>query len=99
MPVTKTPKTPKFPKIPSSMTESAVVVDRPVKVEVVQSAKTRLSGFIDSGVDQIRQKYASARDDLDKREAREVAQFVESMCERAKTAGGDGPPPRASWFF
>jgi len=99
MPVTKVPETPKFPKIPTSMTESAVVVDRPIKVEVVQSAKTRLSGFIDAGVARIRQKYASARADLDKREAREVAQFVESMCERAKTAEDDAPPPRASWFF
>lgn len=59
----------------------AVVVE---KTEIVTNAKSRLSEYLDSEVSRIRSKYESARQDLDKREAREIAEFLESTCERVK---------------
>lgn len=55
------------------------------KKEVVKMAKNRLNEYVDAEVSRIKQKYESARSDLAKREAREIAAFLESTCERVKS--------------
>lgn len=70
------------PPPPPSFDAPGVMV---AKAEVVSNAKNRLSEYVDAEVARIRSKYESARQDLAAREAREIASFLESTCERVKT--------------
>ena len=79
--------------------EESLVVKRG---EVVQNAKSRLSEYVDAEVRRIKAKYEVCRRDLDKREKREISEFLESTCERVKQTGPT-PPHKdqepSSWFW
>lgn len=86
-------------KAKSALRESTVIVE---KKEVVTHAKRRLSEYLDAEVARIKKKYEAKRADLNKREAREISEFLESTCERVKS--NEAPPPQAcskssKWFF